>query len=238
MATLFISDLHLTPHRPRIRELFHEFLDQEAKHAEALYILGDLFDYWIGDDAAAHLGHDATLRTLRELTERGTPTYFLTGNRDFLIGNQFCLETGCILLKEPTIVDLYGLPVLLMHGDSLCTDDTAHQRFRAMVDKSTWRDAFLAKPIEERMRLAMDARTQSDLHKSLMTMEIMDVNQGAVEKIMRASGVTVLIHGHTHRPAIHEFRLDGVAVRRIVLGDWHEHSSVLKYSQDEVELTP
>lgn len=238
MATLFISDLHLAPTRPSSTELFIDFLKTQAGYSEALYILGDLFEYWIGDDAAAHIGHRDIIQALRRLTDGGTPTHFMPGNRDFLIGEHFSLETGCVLLPDRSVVELYGEPVLLMHGDRLCTDDNAHQQFRALVDQPSWRRDFLAKSIEERIRLATDARAQSELNKSLLAMEIMDVNQNAVESVMRDFGVQTLIHGHTHRPAIHHFRLDGAAVRRIVLGDWYEHSSVLRYSPGQAALSP
>ncbi len=238
MTTLFISDLHLARERPRSTEFFVDFLDTQASRAEALYILGDLFEFWIGDDAAAHIGHRDIIDSLRHLKQGGNATYFMPGNRDFLVGEHFFRETGCIPLADPSVVELYGERVLLMHGDSLCTDDDAHQQFRARVDEPSWRQEFLAKPIAERLRLATDARAQSEFNKSLLTMEIMDVNQLAVESVMRDFGVQTLIHGHTHRPAIHQFRLDGVPARRIVLGDWYEQSSVLRYSPGQVLLSP
>jgi UDP-2,3-diacylglucosamine hydrolase len=238
VTTLFISDLHLARERPRSTELFLNFLKTQANRADALYILGDLFEFWIGDDAATDIGHRAIIDALRHLNDGGVPTQFIPGNRDFLVGEQFSVETGCVLLADPSVIDLYGERVLLMHGDSLCTDDHAHQRFRALVNQSSWRKDFLAKPMEERFRLATDARAQSEFNKSLLTMDIMDVNQIAVESVMRDYGVQTLIHGHTHRPAIHQFRLDGTQVRRIVLGDWYEQSSVLRYSPHEVSLSP
>lgn len=238
MTTLFISDLHLTPDRPKATELFLDFVEIEANRAEALYILGDLFEYWIGDDAATHIGHRDIIHSLRRLKDGGIPTHFMPGNRDFLIGEHFSLETGCVLLEDPSVVELYGERVLLMHGDRLCTDDNAHQQFRALVDQPSWREEFLAKPIEERVRLATDARAQSEFNKSLLMMEIMDVNQIAVESVMRDFSVRTLIHGHTHKPAIHQFRLDGNQVRRIVLGDWYEQRSVLRYSPSQVSLSP
>ncbi len=237
MTTLFISDLHLARERPGSTEQFLDFLATQAHRSDALYILGDLFEYWIGDDAAAHIGHRDIIDSLRSLNERGVPTHFMPGNRDFLVGKRFSVATGCILLADPSVVELYGDRVLLTHGDSLCTTDSAHQRFRAMVDQPSWRKDFLAKPIEERIRLAVDARSQSEINKSFLTMEIMDVNQIAVESLMRDFGVRTLIHGHTHRPAIHKFRLDGAQVRRIVLGDWYDKTSVLRYSPGEAFLS-
>ncbi len=238
MTTLFISDLHLARDRPKATELFVDFLATQANDAEALYILGDLFEYWIGDDAATQIGHRDVIDSLRRINDRGIVTHFMPGNRDFLVGEQFSVETGCIPLADPSVVELYGERVLLMHGDSLCTDDNAHQQFRALVNQPSWRKDFLAKPIEERVRLATDARAQSEFNKSLLTMQIMDVNRLAVEAVMRDFGVRTLIHGHTHRPAIHQFRLDGAQVRRIVLGDWYEQSSILRYLPDEVSFSP
>ncbi len=238
MTTLFISDLHLAPERPQSTGQFFDFLENQATRAQALYILGDLFEYWIGDDAAADLGHRGVIDALKHLHDGGVTTYFLPGNRDFLVGERFSRETGCILLPDPTVVDLYGKRILLMHGDSLCTDDKEHQHFRALVAQPSWRKDFLAKPIAERMALATDARAQSELNKSTLPMAIMDVNQDTVESVMRSFGVRTLIHGHTHRPAVHQFRIDGAPVQRIVLGDWYERSSVLQYSGDKLSLTP
>ncbi len=238
VATLFISDLHLTAERPRTNEELFVFLEHDAVSADALYILGDLFEYWIGDDAAEALGHEAVLRALRRLTDRGTPVFFMHGNRDFLVDGEFSRRTGCRILTDPTVVELYGEPVLLTHGDRLCTEDHAHQEFRKLVGEPAWQHSFLAKSIAERTRLATGARQQSELNKSLMSMEIMDVNQDAVEVLMRDYGVGTLIHGHTHRPAVHHFSLDGTPVRRIVLGDWYEQGSVLWYSDRSVRLNP
>jgi UDP-2,3-diacylglucosamine hydrolase len=236
MTTLFISDLHLTPRRPHITELFFDILRGEAREAEALYILGDLFEYWIGDDAADTLGYSAVIQHIGELAEAGVPVYFMRGNRDFLVGERFADDTGCEILDDPTVVDLYDEPALLMHGDSLCTDDLAHQKFRATVGDRAWQRSFLDKPVAERMQMAEAARAQSREHKDSVSMEIMDVNQRAVRKAFDEYGVRLLIHGHTHRPAIHDGRPDGT--RRIVLGDWYEQSSVLRCSPGGQRLDP
>lgn len=235
MTTLFISDLHLTPQRPHITRLFFELLQGEARGADALYILGDLFEYWIGDDAAGVLGYAPVVREIARLTESGVPVYFMHGNRDFLVGDRFAAETGLEILDDPTVVDLYGEPALLMHGDFLCTDDVEHQKFRAMVGDPDWQHSFLERPVEERMQMAESAREESRNHKSSVTMEIMDVNAGAVRRIFDEYGVRLLIHGHTHRPAIHG-RPSGT--RRIVLGDWYERSSILRCTPDAQKLEP
>lgn len=237
MTTLFISDLHLTPRRPRIVELFFRMLQGEAGRSDALYILGDLFEYWIGDDAAETLGYASVVQHIRALSDSGVPVYFMRGNRDFLVGRQFADDAGCRILADPTVIDLYGEPVLLMHGDFLCTDDVEHQRFRAMVDDPGWQRGFLSQPVEARMQMAENVREQSKEHKNSVAMEIMDVNPAAVRQTFDEHGVRLLIHGHTHRPAIHD---DGEpqGTRRIVLGDWYEQSSVLRCSPGRQELDP
>jgi UDP-2,3-diacylglucosamine hydrolase len=234
MTTLFISDLHLTPERPKIAELFFDLLREEASRADALYILGDLFEYWIGDDAAETLGYGPVLQSIRALSDSGVPVYFMRGNRDFLVGSDFEAATGCRVLPDPTVIDLYGQRALLMHGDYLCTDDVEHQRFRATVDDPDWREDFLDKPVEARMQMARDARARSRAHKENVTMEIMDVNSAAVEQAFQAHDVRLMIHGHTHRPAVH----NGDDTRRIVLGDWYEQSSVLRCDAEGQHLDP
>ncbi|MDZ7839792.1 MAG: UDP-2,3-diacylglucosamine diphosphatase [Gammaproteobacteria bacterium] len=237
MTTLFISDLHLTPRRPEISETFHSLLRGEAQGTDAVYILGDLFEYWIGDDAAEQLGYGQVLREIRALSDSGVPVYFMRGNRDFLIGDRFAADTGCGILPDPAIVDLYGEKVLLTHGDYLCTDDIEHQSFRRTVDDPAWRRAFLNRPVEERMRMAQDARKQSREHKDSVDMEIMDVNGQAVRRAFAEYGVRLMIHGHTHRPAIHDAG-ETAGNRRIVLGAWYEQSSILRCSPGVQELDP
>lgn len=235
MTTLFISDLHLSPNRPGIVESFFSLLQGEARRADALYILGDLFEYWIGDDAADQLGYSPVIREIRALADAGVPVYFMRGNRDFLAGDRFAAETGCEILADPTVIDLYGERALLMHGDFLCTDDTEHQKFRITVDDPDWQRAFLSKPVAARMQMAQEAREQSREHKDSVAMDIMDVNDDAVRKAFDAHDVRLMIHGHTHRPAIHD---DPAGTRRIVLGDWYEQSSILRCSPDSQTLDP
>jgi UDP-2,3-diacylglucosamine hydrolase len=233
--TLFISDLHLDPVRPRITELFLQFLSGEARRADSLYILGDFFEAWIGDDDPdPH--HARVMAGLHELTAVGVPVYFMHGNRDFLIGGGFARLTGCRILPDPALIELQGMPTLLMHGDTLCTDDVEYQRFRSMVRDPVWQRTFLAKPLAERRAFAAHARSESKSQTRQKTESIMDVNQQAVEKIMLQHGVTRLIHGHTHRPAVHHFTAMGKPLTRIVLGDWYEQKSLLRADAGKVLL--
>ena len=227
MHTLFISDLHLSAERPAISALFLDFLRTRAPRAEALYILGDLFEYWIGDDVAAHPEYQPLVSGLRALTGGGVPVYLLHGNRDFLLGNGFEQQTGCRLLPDPSVISLYGENTLLMHGDTLCTDDVAYLKFRVIVRNPDWVKVFLGKTIAERDAIVRDYREISKAAIAVKKPEIMDVNQGAVETTLRQHGVRHLIHGHTHRPAQHRFELDGAPARRTVLGDWYGQGSVL-----------
>ncbi|MGN6312595.1 MAG: UDP-2,3-diacylglucosamine diphosphatase [Rhodanobacteraceae bacterium] len=235
MATLFVSDLHLDDSRPHIVELFERFLANEARHADALYILGDLFEAWIGDDDDAPLPVRVA-SALKALNDSGVPIYFIAGNRDFLLGEEYARRAGMAILDDGTIVDLYGTPTLLLHGDTLCTDDAAYLAFRKQVRDPAWQRRFLSRPLAARRAFAQEARDASREHVSQTAMAIMDVNQGAVETALRDAHVTRMIHGHTHRPAIHDFELDGLA-QRIVLGDWYEQGSVLRVGSDAVELS-
>jgi UDP-2,3-diacylglucosamine hydrolase len=227
MSTLFISDLHLSTERPAIGMLFLDFLRTRARQAEALYILGDLFEYWIGDDVAVLPEYRPLIDGLRELTAGGVPVHVMHGNRDFLLGHGFEQQTGCRLLPDPTVISLYGENTLLMHGDTLCTDDVAYLQFRVMVRNPDWVKMFLVKTIAERDAIVRNYREISKAATAVKKPEIMDVNQGAVEAALRQHGVRHLIHGHTHRPAQHQFELDGAPARRTVLGDWYDQGSVL-----------
>ena len=224
--TLFISDLHLTPERPRITALFLEFLRTRATRCDALYVLGDLFETWAGDDDPTPENRDI-LGALGRLTGTGTPVYLMPGNRDFLMGADLEALTGCRLIPDPTPLDLYGTRVLLLHGDTLCTDDEAYIAWRATVRNDRWIREFLARPIEERQALVRAARAQSRAATGAKAGEIMDVTVGEVERVMRAHGVRTMIHGHTHRPGVHRFTLDGEPATRIVLGDWYREGHVL-----------
>ncbi|MCG5516708.1 UDP-2,3-diacylglucosamine diphosphatase [Ectothiorhodospira sp. 9100] len=224
--TLFISDLHLDRDRPRTLEQFARFLAERAPGSDALYILGDLFEYWIGDDdPAPHL--DEIVGILHRLSREGLAVYFAHGNRDFLVGEAFAERCGCALLETETVIDLYGTPVLLMHGDSLCTDDEEYMQFRRMVRTRQWQSAFLARPLAERHAEAEAMRAQSQASTRSKSDRITDVNPAAVEDALRRNGVHTLIHGHTHRPAVHDLHLDGQPARRIVLPDWYGDGGVL-----------
>jgi UDP-2,3-diacylglucosamine hydrolase len=233
---LFIADLHLDGTRPRLIELFIQFLRDRARHAAALYILGDLYEYWIGDDAPA-AALRPTMAALAELHRSGVAVFFLHGNRDFLIDRGFARETGCQLLPEAVVIDLFGQPTLIMHGDTLCTDDQAYQAFRARIRNPVVRRILLSLSVRMRQRIARGLRDQSRRAIGDKTPEIMDVNPQAVEAAMRKHGVRRLIHGHTHRPAVHEFEIDGAPATRIVLGDWYEQGSVLCCTRRGCELT-
>ncbi|HEX4151986.1 MAG TPA: UDP-2,3-diacylglucosamine diphosphatase [Steroidobacteraceae bacterium] len=235
MAVLFISDLHIDSGRPDIGGQFIEFLGSEARDADALYILGDLFESWVGDDAPDD-GQAAALDGIRSLTSAGVPCFVMHGNRDFLFGRTFCERTGAKLLPDPVIVTLYGEAVLVMHGDALCTDDRAYQRLRATVRDRDWQRRFLRLSAAQRRALAGAARTGSQTHTASIAYTIGDVNVESVAAVMRAAGVATLLHGHTHRPGIHPFEVDGRACTRIVLGDWYTQGSVLTWDASGPEL--
>ncbi len=240
VATLFISDLHLDPERPEITRLFGDFLDGEARGADALYILGDLFEAWVGDDDPSETGTFVADR-LKTLVDAGVPVSFQRGNRDFLLGNDFARRAGISILPDPAVILLEDEPALLMHGDLLCTDDTAYQQFRAQTRDPTWQHRFLSQPLDARLAFARQARAASQARQGELrdagTMEtITDVSPTTVEEYFTRYGVDTLIHGHTHRPAIHSLQVDGRERQRIVLGDWYEHGSVLRMDAGNIRL--
>ena len=228
MATLFISDLHLDADRPGVSALFGAFLDGQARGADALYILGDLFEAWVGDDDPSHAGAFVAGK-LRALSASGVPVYFIRGNRDFLLGEAYARRAGMRILPDPAVVVLHGEPTLILHGDLLCTDDTAYQQFRAQTRDPRWQAQFLAQPLQARLAFAAQARAASQArHGELvaqgMAETIGDVAGDTVRAWFARHGLRRMIHGHTHRPAIH---VAGDATR-IVLGDWYEQGSVLR----------
>jgi UDP-2,3-diacylglucosamine hydrolase len=231
MSTLFISDLHLSGERPAIGGLFLKFLAEQAPHAEALYILGDLFEVWLGDDLIPP-EIEPILTALRALRERGVPLYVMHGNRDFLLGEHFARLSGATLLEEPTVIDLYGTPTLLLHGDLLCTDDLPYQAMRQQLRRPEWITPFLAKGVEERIAFARSLRERSKQETGEKAAAIMDVNAATVREYATRYGVGRLIHGHTHRPAIHHEE----GVERCVLGDWYQQGSVLRCDQGGCQL--
>ncbi len=230
--TLFIADLHLCQEEPAITAGFLHFLQGEAQQCEALYILGDLFEAWIGDDDPNPL-HQQIATALRALP---VPVYFIHGNRDFLLGKRFARASGMTLLPEEKVLELYGQRVLIMHGDTLCTDDAGYQRFRAKVHQRWLQRLFLALPLRLRLRIATRMRAssrQANQHKSLA---IMDVNPQAVAAAMQRQQAPLLIHGHTHRPEIHTLSLNGLPAQRAVLGAWHNAGSMIQLDASGIKL--
>ena len=238
MTTLFVSDLHLDPERPAITELFGRFLDGEARDADALYILGDLFEAWVGDDDPSEAGTFVVAR-LKALADAGVPTYFIRGNRDFLLGDEYAKRAGMTILPDPAVILLQGEPTLILHGDLLCSDDTAYQQFRTQTRDPRWQAQFLAQPLAARLAFAAQARAASkarygELQASGQSETITDVSPATVREWFARYGVRRMIHGHTHRPAIHD---EGGGATRIVLGDWYQQGSVLRASEDGFDLT-
>lgn len=236
MTIAFISDLHLSPQRPATLQLFDDFMRQSGKLLHEIYILGDLFDYWIGDDAAQQLGYGAVEETLKSTVEQDTRIYFMRGNRDFLVGDAFAARTGISLLEDGTVIDLDGEKILLMHGDLLCTDDIEYQKMREQFHAPGWQADFLGLSLDERLAEAQRIRELSNDAKQEKAEDIMDVNPQAVENTLREAGVSTLIHGHTHRPYVHSLDIDGQEARRYVLGDWGPDRSVLYYNQGKFFL--
>ncbi|KAF1013806.1 MAG: UDP-2,3-diacylglucosamine hydrolase [Stenotrophomonas maltophilia] len=234
MTTLFISDLHLDPSRPAITDLSIDFLRREAPAADALYILGDLFEAWIGDDTPSPAA-DAVADALKAVADAGVPVYFIRGNRDFLLGDDYARRSDMRILPDPSVIDLYGQPVLLQHGDLLCTDDVPYQQFRAQTRDPAFQAQFLSQPLAARIAFAQKAREASQSRQSKMKQgdraqfeTVTDVAPAEVDATFVRHGVDTMIHGHTHRPAIHTLQAGGRRCTRIVLGDWYEQGSVLR----------
>jgi UDP-2,3-diacylglucosamine hydrolase len=227
LSTLFISDLHLCAGRPPSNRSFFAFLERVARSARALYILGDLFEYWAGDDDLGDPFNTAIVSALARLVGGGVPTYLMHGNRDFVIGDAFARASGVTLLPDPTLLNLYGLPTLLMHGDTLCTLDEDYQAFRREARSDAWIHNLLQRPLAERKTAVEALRRQSELEKRAKSAEIMDVAAAEVEAALRRHGYPRLIHGHTHRPARHVHLVDGHACERWVLADWYQGGSYL-----------
>ena len=227
LKTFFISDLHLSENHPEIADIFLKFLQDTIGVARELYILGDFFEAWIGDDDASEFNLKI-IKALKAATELGLPIYFMHGNRDFLLGKKFFKATGCQLLAaDENVIDLYGVPTLLLHGDTLCTLDLDYLKFRKRTRKWWVQKLFLLRPLKSRQAIAENMRKASLEYVSTTAEHIMDVTQSEVEKVMQKNNVAYLIHGHTHREAVHRFTLNGKDMTRIVLGAWHERGSVL-----------
>ena len=235
MTTLFVSDLHLESSRPEIGEQFIKFLMDEAVDADALFILGDLFEAWVGDDDPnPHYGK--IKNELSALVKNGMPVFFMHGNRDFMIGDRFSMETGIQLLPDPFVASVYGQDVMLSHGDAYCTDDAQYQAIRTMTRNPDWQAMMLQKSLAERQAFAAQARADSKAHGESINEQISDVNLEAIEEAIRSHKVKIMLHGHTHRPNVHAHSIDGVEAKRIVLGDWYEQGSVVRWDDDGPEL--
>ena len=237
--TYFISDLHLDTLRPYLFKLFHEFIEKIRNDAEALYILGDLFEFWIGDDIIdLPIGQPylRVIEQLKSLSDLGIKIYFIQGNRDFLIGERFMQSIGGKLLPDETVIDLYGTPTLIMHGDTLCTDDKAYQRMRRVLRLKIVQKLYLSMSPEQRAEKANQVRNKTSRSTKQKNYSILDVNQQQVEKVAKRWGVSLLIHGHTHRPAEHLFKIDGMPVKRVVLGDWGDKYSYIVSRENNFEL--
>lgn len=232
--TLFVSDLHLDHKRPHIIAAFCRFL-KEISDTDALYILGDLFEYWIGDDDPA-IGLSSVIESLRLVSDTGVKIYFIHGNRDFLIGKKFADSIRCKLLPEEIVVDIYGTPTLILHGDTLCTDDIAYQKYRAKARNKLIQKLLLLLSVKQRLKIAEKLRAKSIDAIQNKSPEIMDVNQETVIQTMLKHNVSCMIHGHTHRPAQHKLNINGVECKRIVLGDWYTQGSVLKCTPNNMQL--
>ena len=226
-TTLFISDLHLCASRPAITAAFMEFLQNTAAKVKALYILGDLFEYWAGDDDIEDVFHQQVIHSFKKLSDAGVKIYLMHGTRDFLIAEDFCQMAGITLLDDPTVLDLHGKKALLSHGDDLCTDDVAYQQFRSQVRDKKWQREFLSQPLQLRKKQIEAIRARSEQEKTQKSLEIMDVNAEAVNALLRKYQPDLLIHGHTHRPNRHIIELDEKSITRWVLGDWYEQGSYL-----------
>jgi len=231
--TLLISDLHLDEARPAIVDRFERFLDEAVPGADALYILGDLFEYWVGDDSISLTLPARATAALQRASAR-LPIRFMHGNRDFLVASGFSAATGVELVDDPLVIDLYGTRTLLLHGDTLCTGDAAYQAYRAQVRDPRWQAVALSQPLAQRMALAESLRARSEGDKQGKAQEIMDVARAAVEEAFRACGCDRMIHGHTHRPGRHEYRVDGRTCERWVLPDWYVKGGYLEVSPEGV----
>jgi UDP-2,3-diacylglucosamine hydrolase len=235
-SSLFVSDLHLSEDRPEANETFFSFIEEKAAKADALYILGDLFEYWVGDDDLSEPFNSVIAGFLQRLSAGGVALYVMHGNRDFLFGRQFAEQTGARLLADPTTLELGGVKTLLMHGDTLCTDDADYQRWRQASRSPDWQQDFATKPLAERRRMARELRVQSGKAIKAKPEEIMDVTQSAVREALHRHGASRLIHGHTHRPGHHELELDGRRCERWVLPDWYGRGGYLEVAGGAARL--
>jgi len=232
MSTLFLSDLHLDKNRPETVNYFVDVIDNLESDISSIYILGDLVEYWVGDDDPAE-GLQKVFKAIHRRST-STPIYFMHGNRDFLISENFCKQHGMKLIQDPTIITLYGIKILLMHGDTLCTDDVEYQKYRKMVRSISWQKEMMKKSLKERLIIAENLRKKSLEETKGKSEDIMDVNEKEVKNIFQKYDIDIIIHGHTHRPNIHESKIDNRSVKRIVLGDWYNGAYLLKYKEGKI----
>ncbi len=237
MTAWFASDLHLDPSTPRIAERFQRFLAGPVRGARALFLLGDIFEAWLGDDDPEP-AHREAIAAIARVADGGTLVYVMRGNRDFMLGERFCREAGAVLLEDPAILEVAGTRLLLSHGDGLCVDDRAYQKLRVLVRDPGLRARFARLPLDARRRLALEARAGSREHLANASGYITDVNAGAVASVFRDSGATLMIHGHTHRPGVHRGDAGGVARTRVVLGAWHDEADVVRWDEAGWQLVP
>ena len=235
MTTAFISDLHISEPHPEIGQQFVDFLASHALKYKTLYILGDLFEYWLGDDDTnPYLNKIRS--ALRKYTKTGIPTYFIHGNRDFLIGEKFSAETGIKILSDPTIIQLNNEDILISHGDLFCSDDTSYQATRKLTRDPKWQNIMLKKSLKERKAFALEARLKSKNHMKDLADDITDVNQSEIANTFKKFNLKTIIHGHTHRPAIHNTKINNIEHKRIVLGDWYDQGSCLEWDESGPNL--
>ncbi len=235
MATYFVSDLHLSAASPKLFLAFCQFVETTVKSADALYILGDFFNAWVGDDDDSAASQQVKAK-IKSYSDCGLPIYFMVGNRDFLVGKQFAKDTGVTLINDPTVIEIDGQKLILMHGDSLCIDDTEYMQFRAQVRNPLWQKQAMAMPIEQRRAVAAQMREQSLSMNSNKAEDIMDVNDNEVIRTLVEKDVFTLIHGHTHRPAVHDITLPGKIAKRFVLGDWGSKGWYIKAENGDLKL--
>ncbi|MCG9583062.1 UDP-2,3-diacylglucosamine diphosphatase [Vibrio tubiashii] len=235
MTTLFISDLHLSPTTPDITQCFVRFMREEAIHADALYVLGDLFEFWIGDDDRSDFASSIRAE-FKTLTDKGIPCFFTQGNRDFLVGKRFSRQTGVTLLGDETVIDLYGRKAIVLHGDTLCTQDVKYLEYRAKVHQPWLQWVFNRIPMFVKKKIVNKVQSDIKTDKQTKSLDIMDVTQSEVENVMQHHNVDLMIHGHTHRPKVHSFQILETDYTRIVLGDWYTQGSVLVYDKNGFEL--
>lgn len=236
MTIAFISDLHLSAGHPSSISLFCEFMQKSGRQLSDIYILGDLFDYWIGDDGTDALGFTGVEQVLKQTADEGTNLFFIAGNRDFLVGQAFAERTGVKILEDKTVLELYGQRVMIAHGDQFCIDDTAYMKARERFLNPDWQQAVLQTSIEDRIEEALSMRTESEQIKSGKSEDIMDVNQAEIIRVFEKYDLDLMIHGHTHRPYVHQLQANGKTCRRYVLGEWKQEHSVVYANQGKYYL--